>query len=318
MIRRLIAVVAIGLLGAPALASPRLLVVSKKNQSLQSFDAASYAKQFDLVVSGEPHLVVVSADGKLAYVADFAGSANVLSVIDLDQKRITATVNFNPSMKAHGMAATRDGTRLFATCEASRIVAEVDLPAGKVSRTFKLNFDNCHLLALSPDETTLFVTSAWDGNVTMLNAATGSVTYVVKTGKGAEGVDVSPDGREVWVVNRVYQNISVVDVKTHRSVETLLCEGNPLRVKFSPDGKTAAVTCSVSGELVFIDTATRKETARFAAGIFPSEVVFNEGGTRCFVTDSRTGEVIVVDTAARKVVHRFPVGPDPEGIAFVR
>jgi YVTN family beta-propeller protein len=317
MIRWLIVAVAVGLLGAPALAGPRVLVVSKQGHSLQSFDAVSYAKQFDVVVSGEPHVVVTSRDGKFAYVADFVGFANVLSVIDLDQKRIASTISFKPSMKAHGMAVTRDGTRLFATCEASRAVAEVDLPAGKVTRRFKLNFDNCHLLALSPDETTLFVTSAFDGNVSMLDAATGAMRYAVKTGKGAEGVDVSPDGREVWVVNRTYQNISVVDVKTHRNVQDVLCEGGPLRVEFSPDGKTAAVTCSISGDLVFIDTATRKETARIPAGIFPSEVVYSTDGARCFVTDSKTGEVIVVDTAARKVVHRFPVGPDPEGIAFV-
>ena len=317
MIRWLIVAGAVGLLGAPALAGPRLLVVSKKDHALQAFDAVSYTKQFDVVVSGEPHLVVASSDGKLAYVADFIGTANTLSIIDLDQKLITGTINFKPSMKAHGMAVTRDGARLFATCEASRVVAEVDLPAGKVSRKFKLNFDNCHLLALSPDETTLFVTSAFDGTVTMFNTTTGELNYSLKTGKGAEGVGVSPDGREVWVVNRTYQNISMIDIKTHRIVETLLCEGGPLRVEFSPDGKIAATTCATSGDLVLIDAATRKEAARIPAAILPSEVVFDQDGTRCFVTDARNAEVVVVDRAARKVVHRFPVGPDPEGIAYV-
>jgi YVTN family beta-propeller protein len=315
MIRWLIVAVGLGLSGAPAVAGPRLLVVSKQEHSLQSFDAASYAKQFGVTVSGEPHLVIVSADGRFAYVADYSGSTSVLSIIDLDQKLVAATVNF--MLKAHGLAVTRDGARLFATAEASRAVAEVDLQARKVTRTFKLHFDNCHLLALSPDETTLFVTSAFDGNVTLLNAATGAVNYAVATGKGAEGVDVSPDGREVWVVNTTYQNISVVDVKTHRNVQTFLCDGGPLRVKFSPDGKAAVVTCAISGDLVFVDTATRKETARIAAGISPAEVTFAADGARCFVTDSKAAEVIVVDTAGRKVVRRFPVGSDPEGIAYV-
>ncbi len=317
MIRWLTVAVAVGLFGAPALASPRLLVVSKKSHSLQAFDAVSYAKQFEIDVSGEPHVVVTSADGKFAYVADFGGTTNLLSIIDLDQKLVTGTVSFKPSLRAHGLAVTRDGSRLFATCEASRAVAEVDLPGRKVARKFKLNFDNCHLLALSPDETTLFVTSAFDGNVTMFNTTTGEVTYALKTGKGAEGVDVSPDGRQLWVVNRTYQNISVIDIPTHHVVENVLCEGSPMRVELSPDGKTAAVTCSSSGDLVFIDTATRKEAARIPAGIYPSEIVFDQDGSRCFVTDARTAEVIVVDRAARKVLQRFSVGPDPEGIAFV-
>ena len=37
---------------------------------------------------------------------------------------------------------------------------------------------------------------------------------MLATGKGAEGVTVSPDGKEAWVVNRVWQTLAVIDLAT--------------------------------------------------------------------------------------------------------
>lgn len=317
MIRSLIAALVGLLMAGAAPAAPRLLVVAKGDATLTSFDPTTYAKQFAVKVPGEPHVVIVSGDGKLAYLADFEGVQNVLTVVDLDQKAVAATISLKPYYKPHGMAVTRDGSRLFATCEASRVVVEVDLAAGKVSRVFNLDQSRSHLLALSGDEKTLYVTSIEGGNVGVIDVASGEVTRSILSGKGSEGIDIAPDGREIWVVNRVAQTIAVLDADTHKRLVTFSCVTNPIEVRFAPDGKSAAVTCALSGDVAFFDTATRKELGRAIAGAFPLGVTYDATGARCFVTDEQGGDVVVIDTKTRKEVHHFAVGKNPEGILFV-
>ena len=60
---------------------------------------------------------------------------------------------------------------------------------------------------------------------------------VIPTGKGAEGLAVSPDGREVWVVNRVAQTISVVDTQSLAVSATVGVPPDARRAEISREGR---------------------------------------------------------------------------------
>ena len=64
----------------------------------------------------------------------------------------------------------------------------------------------------------------------------------VATGSGAEGIDRTPDGREVWVTNREADTVSVVDAKTLDVVANVPAPTFPIRVKITPDGRRALVS----------------------------------------------------------------------------
>ncbi len=66
---------------------------------------------------------------------------------------------------------------------------------------------------------------------------------VIPVGKGDEGFDVSPDGRELWTANAQDGTLSIVDL-TARTVTATLDAKVPgaNRLKFTPDGKLVLIS----------------------------------------------------------------------------
>ena len=44
---------------------------------------------------------------------------------------------------------------------------------------------------------------------------------VIKVGNGAEGFDVSPNGKEIWVANAQDGTISIIDLASKKVIDTL-------------------------------------------------------------------------------------------------
>jgi YVTN family beta-propeller protein len=317
MMRLLVTLLCLAVSAGSAAAAARILVVSKEKKTLESYDGASYQLQFSVPLEGEPHEVVASPDGRFAYVGDYGGVPNTLTVVDMNDPSKPTSFKLDPFYKPHGMAVTRDGTKLYATTEASRSIVEVDLAARKVLRNFKLEIMGVHMLALSPDEKLLFATSQWDGNFMIVDVEKGILERTFASGKGAEGVAVSPDGQEAWVVNRTVQSLSIFDVPARKRVHKMSCEFNPIRAAMTPDGSLVIVTSAMSDELALVDRAKREIVGRIKTGDFPLGLVVSKDGSRVYVTNMQSATVAVVDLGKRETIHRFEVGGQPEGIALV-
>ena len=81
---------------------------------------------------------------------------------------------------------------------------------------------------------------------------------VVRVGRGAEGFDVSADGREIWAANAQDGTVSIVDVATKKVTQTLAANVmGANRLKFTPDGKLVLVSSLGGPDLTIIDAATR-------------------------------------------------------------
>src|SRR5204863_4748472 len=90
---------------------------------------------------------------------------------------------------------------------------------------------------------------------------------VVAVGRGAEGFDVSPDGREIWAANAQDGTVSIVDVATKKVTQTLAANASGAnRLKFTPDGRLVLVSTLGGADLIVLSAATRAEIKRIAVG----------------------------------------------------
>jgi YVTN family beta-propeller protein len=71
---------------------------------------------------------------------------------------------------------------------------------------------------------------------------TGNVIRHVTTGNGAHNFLASPDGKTLYVTNRVAGTISVLDADTLAVTGTLQAPGGPDDMALSPDGQELWVT----------------------------------------------------------------------------
>jgi len=141
---------------------------------------------------------------------------------------------------------------------------------------------------------------------------------VVAVGRGAEGFDVSPDGKEIWAANAQDGTVSIVDVAGKKVTQTLdanVTSAN--RLKFTPDGKLVFVSTLGGSDLSILDAATRKVVKRVNIGHGAAGIVMQPDGQRAYVACTPDNYVVVVDLKSLEVTEHIDAGKQPDGLAWV-
>jgi YVTN family beta-propeller protein len=311
-----------------------LVVVNKSDNSLSVLDGSNGKLKWTAPVETGPHEAEVLADGKTVAVGDYGrGGApgRMVSIIDLATGKIVGRIDLGAGARPHGLAALKDG-RLLVTAEGKNELVVIDPKGAKVLSRAPTGHSLSHMVAASPDGKRAFVSSLKDGVVTVIDIP-GGVVGDVPTGKGAEGLDVTPDGREVWVVNREADTISVIDTKTLKVTATIKAAEFPIRVKITPDGKRAVVAFTESGDVGVFDVATRTEVKRipvgreavaasgarvfqgkFGASPAPVGIFITPDGKRAFVSATHADVVVLIDLENLRVQDAWAAGKEPDGL----
>ena len=141
---------------------------------------------------------------------------------------------------------------------------------------------------------------------------------VIPVGRGAEGFDVSPDGRELWAANAQDGTISIIDVAARRVVQTLAANVNGAnRLKFTPDGKFVFVSTLSGPDLTIIEAASRKEVKRVPIGRGAAGIQMAPDGSRVYVACTPDDYVAVIDVKTLTVTGHLDAGRQPDGLAWV-
>src|SRR4051812_16824627 len=97
--------------------SEALLVLSKREHTLAIVDPATLKVVAKAPVGEDPHEVIASADGKLAYVSNYGGGRyNTLAVIDLIGHRALPSIDLGALRGPHGLVFV--GGKVWFTAEA--------------------------------------------------------------------------------------------------------------------------------------------------------------------------------------------------------
>ncbi len=142
---------------------------------------------------------------------------------------------------------------------------------------------------------------------------------VVPVGRGPEGFDLSPDGKEIWTAHSGDGQISVIDVATKKVVQTINAgTSRPNRLKFTPDGKLVLVSelGGGGGGLVVLDAGTRSVKQRLKLG-GASGILIPPDGSRAYVALTGANAVAVIDLKEIKEIDRLKTGPGPDGMAWL-
>ena len=337
-------------LAAPALAATdgdagpargaSLLVGNKSAASVWHLDLADGRRRAETVTGQGPHEIAVAPDGRTVVVTDYGvGDApgNTLTVLDPVSGE-TRTIDLGDNTRPHGLRFLPDGRRLVVTTEGSAALVVVDVASGTVERAIGIGPGVGHMVALSADGATAYVTKVGSGGLVRVDLAAAKGGGVdarpavreVLAGAGAEGIDVAPDGT-VWVSNREAGTVTVHDPDSLAVLDTLPSPGFPIRLVFTPDGRHALVTNARAATLAVFDAATRKAVATVALepegvevhdtllgrAALPIGAVADPAGGRVFVAISGADRIAVVDTATWTVSDYWETGREPDALGII-
>jgi len=323
-----------------------LLALSKRDHTLAIVDPSSLKVLAKVPVGNDPHEVIASSDGRRAYVSNYGfGAYNSLAVVDLVEQKALAPVDLGALRGPHGLVFAAG--KAWFTAEAAKAIGSYDPASSRVDWILGTGQNRTHMIWVAEDLSRIVTTNVSSGTVSIIEKSAarmpappppnpaGATTAqgpsprpmgttstewdetVVPVGKGAEGFDVSPDGKEIWVANAQDGTISIIDAAAKKVTETLASNTpGANRLKFTPDGNRALVSSLRNGGLAVFDVATRKEIKRIALGRGAAGIVMQPDGGRAFVACSPDDNVAVIDLKSLEVVGRIDVGHDPDGLAW--
>jgi len=98
-------------------------------------------------------------------------------------------------------------------------------------------------------------------------------TCVLEPHTPTHGLELSPDGRELWVTSLADSGVYVYDIATAKISEEIPTGLCPNWITFSPDGRYCCVSNSGSDDCSIIDTRSRQEVARVKVGKGPKRLL---------------------------------------------
>ncbi len=300
--------------------SPALLVLDKEDNMVSIIDPTTL-KTVTRIPTGEgPHEIAASDDGKFAFVANYGArtAGNTLSVMDLLAQKELRRADLGALRRPHGITFA-DG-KVWFTAEQNRLIARYDPVANRIDWLLGIGQNGTHMLVFSKDRSQLFTSNIQSDSITLLQRGSDSASWSatnIAVGKGPEGGDISPDGREFWAANSGDGTISIIDVAAKKVVQSLdVRTDHSNRLKFSLDGKLVLVSDPGSNALLVLDAASRKEVKRLNLGPQPEGILIVPDGSRAYIAVSGEKTVAVLDLKTLEVTARIPTGNGPDGMAW--
>jgi len=321
-----------------------LLALSKRNHTLAIVDPTTLQVIARLPVGPDPHEVIASSDGTKAFVSIYGfGRYHALSVLDLVAQKALPDIDTGALTGPHGLAFV--GGKVWFTAEGAKAIARFDPATRTIDWIMGTGQNRTHMLYVTSDEKKIYTTNVSSGTVSILEqvalppmgappgirsqpgaqgpappAASRRMDWnetVIPVGKGVEGFDVSPDGRELWTANAQDGSLSIIDLASRKVAATLdakIFASN--RLKFTPDGKLVLITSLREGDLVVYDAASRQEYKRVRIGHGAAGILMDPISPRAFVACTPDNYVTVMDLRTFEIIGHVDVGGEPDGLAW--
>jgi YVTN family beta-propeller protein len=330
-----------GTLWAGSTPSPSLLVLAKQDHMLEIVDPATLKVVAKIPAGNDPHEVVASSDGKLAYISNYGfGAFNTISVADLVAQKALPLIDLGVLRGPHGLDFA--GGELYFTAEVNKAFGRYNAATRKIDWILGTGQDRTHMILVSSDLARIYTSNVNSGTISIIEEAAGNSgtpppppgatrrpgpprgaqgweETAIRTGAGTEGFDVSPNGRELWSGAAEGGTVSIISLVTKKLVQTVdvhVTHAN--RLKFTPDGKYVFVSMLASngGDVAIFEAATRREVKRLSLGRGAGGILMQPDGSRAYVSCSPDNFVAVIDLKTLKEIGRINTDRGPDGLAW--
>jgi DNA-binding beta-propeller fold protein YncE len=295
-----------------------LVVTNKSPSTATIIDVGSGRKLATLPTGNGPHEVTLSSNGLTAVVTDYSGQpGKTLTVIDLKTMKVARTIDLGEYRRPHGITFLGGDTLVAVSSEASKNVLLVHVASGEVRKVIPTQANGSHMVAVVGDASRAFTGNIGSNSISELDLTRGQFVRSIDVPAQPEAINVTPDGREVWVGSNGTGKISVVNTATAKVTTAAEEFGWPYRVLFTPDLRTVLIPDLKREELRFIDRTSHKELGRLSfAKAAPQGIAIIPTGRYAFQSLSQQARVAIVDVRNRKVVGYLAAGKTPDGIAY--
>jgi YVTN family beta-propeller protein len=245
-------------------------------------------------------------------------------VVDLVAQKTLMPIDLGALRGPHGLAFV--GGKLWFTAEGAKVMGSYDPATQKIDLVIGTGQNRTHMVYVFDDLKRIITSNVSSATMTIIDKTTGGRgrgpssdwdETVIPVGRGAEGFDVAPGGKELWAANAQDGTISIVDLGAKKVTQTLAANVTGAnRLKFTPDGKLVFVSTLGGSDLSIFDAAARTLKKKISIGHGAAGIEMQPDGVRAYVACTPDSYVVVVDLKTLEVNAHIDAGKQPDGMAW--
>jgi YVTN family beta-propeller protein len=312
-----------------------LLVLNKGDESLAIVDATSLKVVARAPAGHDPHEVVASADGKLAFISNYRGG-HTLSVVDLVAQKALPPIDLGALRSPHGLAVS-DG-KIYFTAEESKVIGRYDPESHQIDWVLGLGQNRTHMVVVSKDSKKIFTSNVNSDSISLIEKGAGAEGFggpggfggpPPDGGSGGPPPDGGPGGPPPDGGPGGPPPGGPGDGNSPRrgpggppgggqpdwNVTDISVGHGPEGFDLSPDNNEIWAANSHAGTVSVIDVTKKAvaETLNIPTR-FANRLKFTPDGKVVLISDLGSNDLVVVGAATRKEVKRIKLGGGSAGI----
>ena len=278
-----------------------LVIANQKEHTVLVVDPDERKELAKVVVGVNGHEVMVSKDGKFAYVPIYGNSGvgrpgtdgSTIDVVDLQERKLAATIDLGKPLRPHRAEWGPDGM-LYVTAELGNAVDVLDPSARKIVAEIPTGQKESHMLVISPDGRRAYTANVGAGSVSVLDLTKRSLVTTIPLAKMVQRISISPDGKWVYTHDQDTPRIAVIDTAANRIAHWLEVPTPVYASEPTADGRWL-VTLDRSTHAYVIDLQSMKVAHTYQISDGASEILIRPGGEVAYLSGTGAGKIDVLD-----------------------
>ncbi|HYL63963.1 MAG TPA: cytochrome D1 domain-containing protein [Candidatus Methylomirabilis sp.] len=299
-----------------------LVVANQYEHTALIVDPESHQELAKLTVGINGHEVAISPDSRLAYVPIYGNSGvgkpgtdgTSIDVIDLQSRRLAATIALGKPLRPHRAAFGPDGL-LYVTVELDHAVDVIDPATRKVIAQIPTGAIESHMIAISPDGRRAYTANVGAGSVSVLDLVNRKLVTVIPIAKTVQRICVSRDGKYVFTHDQGNPRIAVIDASTNKIAKWIAVPATVYSSSPTLDDRKL-LAASPSGKIFVIDLASSSVERAFDIPPSNGELLLSPDGNSVFVSCPQAGVIEVLDLAQNKLQEPIKLTKGVDGLAW--
>ena len=260
---------------------------------------SDYAIVDSIWVGYDPLEIGITPDGQHVYVTNTVNGYYTTKISTVSNTKLK---EIRGGTDPAGIAFSPDGSKAYITNHWTPALQVISVAADDQIAWISGISHGAYSVVISPDGRYAYVTARLTGQnpgqgVYKISLLSQSVVAVVPI--GGDGIDITPDGTEVWVAGHVdfdTSTVYVVSTLDDTVLDSIGVGQFPNDIKISADGMYAYVVCSLDSSLMKISVPDRVVEGCIKVGRLGRRIELRSNDSRIFVAN--TGDDYITE------VHR--------------
>ncbi|MDP5106353.1 MAG: hypothetical protein NWQ31_09300 [Polaribacter sp.] len=309
----------------------KLYVVSKVSREVQVFDLQTGEEIAEIPINMLSHEAVTTIDKNNVVLTNYGSiNGNTIKVVNTKSNRLRKTVVLKENIRANGIVAYPEPDKVAVIDYVRNTFFVLNVKTDSIEKHIETKQKKSHLVVMHPHKPIAYVTNINSGSISVIDLNKNQVVKIIYCGIGRKGIDITPDGSEIWVTNTKENTIKVINTVMCEIVDTLSTGDEPLKLKFSIDGKYCLVANTLEGTVAVYNQESKKKiktihfhgkTNRIERILYhtprPVNILMHPNGLYAFISNSNANKVEVIDMKTFKIVSTIGTGRVPDALAFV-